>query len=94
MFIYQPTIEVPDAFYKRFNIPKKLVFMSDCFPDFIEVVLDNGKINLLVVDAKASTHVKFSHKVQVAIYAMYLEALLKEKEIDIGVSSIGGVWLR
>lgn len=48
-----------------------------------------------MVDAKASTRVKFSHKIQVATYVLLLEAILKKENIaNVNLSPIGGVWVR
>jgi len=53
---------------------------------------------IVIVDAKATDALKLSHRVQVGIYALLLEALiptldLKDKS-PIRVSATGGVWLR
>lgn len=50
---------------------------------------------MIVVDAKASPKMKLSHRIQVAMYALYLEEVFKKESItNITISTNGGVWIR
>ncbi|GBG29846.1 Regulator of nonsense transcripts 1-like [Hondaea fermentalgiana] len=62
-------------------------------PDFIFLTPQTGE--LLVVDAKSSSSLKFSHRVQVAVYSILLHDLLAfhRLDMDFSVAPYGGVWL-
>ena len=93
-FLYQPTLRTPPAFYDRFQLDAELLSFSDCRPDLIEVREANGRRLLRVHDAKASSHQKLTHRVQVALYALIIETLLEDAGLEaIGVDPVGGVWL-
>ena len=50
---------------------------------------------MIAVDAKASPKMKLSHRIQVAMYALYLEEVFKKETItNISISTYGGVWIR
>eukprot|EP00727_Mastigamoeba_balamuthi_P003493 m51a1_g13140 hypothetical protein (317) ;mRNA; r:122-1213 len=90
VFVYQATL-VPPA-----GLVGGAVECTRCFPDLVEVRRgEGGRRTAVVIDAKASASVRPSHKVQVALYALVLDALLREWGIgDLRVSDEGGVWLR
>lgn len=96
-FIYQPSIVVPPCFYERYGIPRSTVTFSQCFPDFLEVTFDaSERLVLTIIDAKASPEVKFSHRIQVAMYTLLLEEVFRHEAIHsrVTISNTGGVWLR
>lgn len=52
-------------------------------------------ISIIVIDAKASAAVKLSHRIQVGIYALYLEEIIETEKLDhVSVAAVGAVWLR
>lgn len=55
-----------------------------------------GKAVVTIIDAKASPKVKLSHRVQVAMYSLYLDFVFQREGLigDVVISSTGGVWLR
>lgn len=50
----------------------------------------------MIIDAKASSKMKLSHKIQIATYALILEQILFHEKLNsvVTVSSSGGVWIR
>jgi hypothetical protein len=82
-YLYQPTLEAADRFYKRFGLDRELIRFSRCRPDLVLCRPDdNGKRIFKVIDVKASGDVKPSYKIQVATYASILKSVLAEVEID------------
>ncbi len=95
-FIYQPTLRLPLAFYERHGIDPQVVVISDNHPDLIAVRDDgNGGRVLRVMDVKRGEALHLTHRVQVLLYALELEAILWAQSID-GVQvdmQRGEVWL-
>jgi superfamily I DNA/RNA helicase len=95
-FIYQPTLRLPRAFYERHGIDPKLVVISDNHPDLI-AVLDDGRGGRLlrVLDLKRGEALHLTHRVQVLIYALELEAILWAESIGALSADLqqGEVWL-
>ncbi|MEQ8189010.1 MAG: AAA domain-containing protein [Candidatus Eremiobacterota bacterium] len=92
-YLYQGCLTVPESFYKTYNLDRSCVKFTTCFPDLIYAT-ENGKvIELSVIDVKASDEMKISHKIQVALYALFLSHICKAHGIDRQVNfSKGGVW--
>ncbi len=92
--IYQPTFKAPDSFLARYNIPSELCEFPPCRPDLLQLVEDDGDFRLRVIDVKASTSLKISHRIQVTTYALILRDIVKNngitKPLDL---NMGGVWL-
>ena len=91
--IYQPTLQVPDSFYRRFGLDPDQVEFRDCYPDLVLCVDGDNGPELAVVDVKASTWMKLSHRIQVGVYTLILAEVLRSEGIDTPVSRRGGVWL-
>jgi hypothetical protein len=95
-FLYQPTLSPPPAFYERYGIDRKLVVLSDNHPDLVAVLPDEGGGRLLrVIDLKRGEVLKLTHRVQILLYALELQALLEAEGIAsarVDVSQ-GAVWL-
>lgn len=94
-FIYQPTLRVGPGFLEAHGLDAELLHFPDCRPDLIEVREGEGGIKRLRIhDAKASSHQKLSHRIQVTLYGLILEATLVDANVGgIEVDDVGGVWL-
>jgi hypothetical protein len=92
--IYQPTFKAPDSFLTRYNIPSDLCEFPPCRPDLLQLLDHNGERQLRVIDVKASTSLKVSHRIQVAMYALILRDIIQAQCPDVPLNlSYGGVWL-
>lgn len=94
-FLYQGTLVAPDALYAEFGLDPAAVQLSPCRPDLVQFAPHpTGAPVLRVLDLKASTSLKLSHRVQVGFYTIILGhvsvALGGGRAVDLGV---GGVWL-
>ncbi|CAG8547783.1 10784_t:CDS:2, partial [Acaulospora colombiana] len=85
---YQLKLEVPEDLYEDLGI-KGVVRLKPFIPDFIKVVEEDGERKLMIVDAKVSKAVRFSHQFQVASY-VYLLNYLIEKIRGLSMSRTGG----
>ena len=95
-FLYQPTLTPPPRFYETYLIDPKLVTISDNHPDLIAVLPDtNGGRLLRVIDVKRGETLKLTHRVQILLYALELQAMLDEAGITTARADLerGGVWL-
>ncbi len=95
-FLYQPTLSPPPSFYEKYGIDPKQVTISDNHPDLLAVLPgpDNSRL-LRVVDLKRGESLKLTHRVQILLYALELQALLDAEGIE-GTSvdlEQGAVWL-
>lgn len=89
--VYQPTLKVPKNFYDRYGINPKLCDFPPCRPDLIQVAADG---RLRIIDIKASSALKASHRIQVTLYALMLRDILKDQGLDLPLDmETGGVWL-
>jgi hypothetical protein len=96
-FVYQPSLEAPAQLYANLKLNKSQVVFSKCFPDFLEISRKVGdKIEITIVDAKATDRMKLSHRIQVAIYYFIIDAILEANNLKerVTIKDIGGVWLR
>ena len=94
-FIYQATLAPPPAFYERFGLDPALIEFGPNRPDLIEI-LDggNGRRRFRVIDVKASDALKITHRIQVALYALELDTIVRDAGIDADVDlDTGGIWL-
>ena len=95
-FLYQPTLVPPALFYQTHGIDPKLVLISDNHPDLVEVLADEEGGRLLrVVDVKRGESLKLTHRVQILLYALELQALLEAEGITSTRVDLdqGAVWL-
>src|SRR5262249_23323848 len=95
-FLYQPTLSPPRRFYDDHGIDPKLVVLSDNHPDLIAVLPggDGGRL-LRVIDVKRGESLKLTHRVQVLLYALELQALRDAEGITAARVDLdrGAVWL-
>ncbi|MAB89515.1 MAG: ATP-dependent helicase [Planctomycetes bacterium] len=93
-WVYQPTLRVGRAFRERYGLNDGSLHFPDCRPDLLEIREDGGVRQIRIHDAKASSHQKLSHRVQVTIYALVLDACFEDAGVkDVSVDPVGGVWL-
>jgi hypothetical protein len=95
-FLYQPTLSPPRRFYKAHGIDPALVTISDNHPDLVEILPGpSGGRLLRVIDVKRGGALRLTHRVQILLYALELQALLEAEavasaRVDLGQ---GAVWL-
>jgi DNA replication ATP-dependent helicase Dna2 len=95
-FLYQPTLSPPPLFYEAHGIDPKVVTIHDNHPDLIAVLPDAGGGRLLrIIDVKRGEALKLTHRVQILLYALELQALLDAAGITSARADVerGGVWL-
>jgi hypothetical protein len=92
--LYQATLRAPSSFYGQYGIDRNIVEVTDCYPDLIAIVPNDGRLELRVIDAKASEMMKLSHRIQVGVYSLILEAVVADANVEgRAVGRLGGVWL-
>jgi hypothetical protein len=94
-FLYQPTLVPPPRFYETHGIDRNLVVLSDNHPDLVEVLAtDHGRL-LRVVDLKRGESLRLTHRVQILLYALQLQAVLDAEGIPNTRIDLeqGAVWL-
>jgi len=94
--IYQPTLHLPPAFYARYGVDSRLVTISDNHPDLIAVRPGaDGRRQLRLTDLKRGESLELTHRVQVLLYALELDTVLREEGIDDAHVDLetGAVWL-
>jgi hypothetical protein len=95
-FLYQPTLVPPPLFYERYGIDPQLVVLSDNHPDLVEILADGDGGRLLrVIDVKRGDALKLTHRVQILLYALELQAILDDAGITATRVDLehGAVWL-
>jgi len=95
-YIYQPTLHLPAAFYERYGVDPSLVTISDNHPDLIAVAGDeDGRRQFRLIDLKRGESLQLTHRVQVLLYAMELDAIIRDQRTDDAHVDlqIGAVWL-
>ncbi len=94
-FLYQPTLAPPAAFYEKYGIDAAHVLISDNHPDLIEIVPDGEGRLFRVIDVKRGEALKLTHRVQILLYALELQALLEAEGITSARVDLdrGAVWL-
>ncbi|MFH0824035.1 MAG: AAA domain-containing protein, partial [Pseudomonadota bacterium] len=95
-YLYQATLEVPTGFLESFDVPADLCVMSLCRPDLIHKIDQPGQPGRFrVVDVKSGSALKASHQIQVGLYTLMLDAIVKNQAPDLEVDlEKGGVWLQ
>lgn len=93
--VYQPSLQVPKSFYDRYGLDKKICSFPPCRPDLIQLVKDSdNRPCLRIIDIKASTALKASHRIQVTLYALILREIIKEQDLNLSLDiDMGGIWL-
>jgi hypothetical protein len=94
-YLYQGTLRAPNALYDHYAINPELVVITDCYPDLITAVDGGAGVEFRVIDAKASDMMKLSHRIQVGLYSLLLDAALDDAGLAprCQTSRLGGVWL-
>ncbi len=95
-FLYQPTLTPPRNFYDHFGIDPARVILSDNHPDLVAILPDgHGGRLLRVIDVKRGEALKLTHRVQILLYALELQALLDAEGITAARVDLdrGAVWL-
>jgi len=98
--LWQTCFKAPESLLSATNnvliagINKKLEF-TKMFPDYLLIEQGNmGKLAIVIIDAKCSKKMKLSHQVQVTLYTLVLEEIIKVNNLDhICVANRGAVWL-
>ncbi|MCP4349085.1 MAG: AAA family ATPase [Desulfobacterales bacterium] len=92
--IYQPTFKAPHSFYNRYGLDTALCNFPPCRPDLVQLVENNGKTFLRIIDIKASSNLKASHRIQAALYTLILKEILLEQVPNMLLDSdTAGIWL-
>ncbi len=94
-YVYQTTLVAPLDFYTSFGLDPTLVEFGDTHPDLIEVREGEGVRLLRVIDVKRGDSIQVGHRVQVLLYALVLDAVLRAAGVT-GVRAdleYGAVWL-
>ncbi|MDP2872828.1 MAG: AAA domain-containing protein [Bacillota bacterium] len=95
-FLYQGTLIAPPTLYAEFGLDPAAVQLMPCRPDLVQLNAPgpDDTASLRVLDLKASTSLKTSHRVQVGFYAMILSHAMAASGLDRTVDrDAGGVWL-
>jgi len=92
---YQSTLIAPPSFYRRYGLDPGVCSFHECRPDLVWCLRDGERRLLRVIDLKATDSLKASHRIQVALYALILDATL----VDQGIPGIAdrhsaGIWLQ
>jgi hypothetical protein len=94
-YLYQGTLRPPAAFYDTVGLSSDLARFVDCHPDLIQVLdTPNGRL-LRVIDIKRGESLQLAYRVQVLLYALILDGILREQGITDARVDLekGGVWL-
>ena len=94
-WLYQGTLETSASFHAGYALNPEQLHFPPCRPDLIQRV-DEGQGAPLyrVVDVKATPTLKTSHRIQVAIYSLLLDHVLRERAAPGAVDlQQGAIWL-
>ncbi len=90
-YLFQATLVPPRDLLAPYGLDPALCRFNECIPDLL-AVLDGGLVR--VVDVKASELLRGSHRVQVALYAIVLDRVLRGLGLPLRADvERGGVWL-
>ena len=93
-FLYQPTLDAPEAFLARYGLDSTPCRFPPCRPDLLHLIEDERGRRLQVIDIKASHALKTSHRIQIALYGLLLREVLAAAGSSLPVDlETGGVWL-
>lgn len=94
-YFYQATLNPSSSFYERYGIDSSRILFPSCRPDLLQVIDNGKKKRLRVIDVKASSEARFSHKIQAVLYTLILRDLITDKHIKNYVADIEtcGIWL-
>lgn len=92
--LYQPTIKISESFLNRYGLSAGLCEFPPCRPDLIQLVEEDGKTSLRVIDIKASTALKASHRIQATLYTLMLRDVLDANGLNLSLDmEEAGIWL-
>ncbi|HIH04148.1 MAG TPA: hypothetical protein HA263_10005, partial [Methanoregulaceae archaeon] len=90
-YLFQATLVPPRDLLAPYGLDPALCRFNECIPDLL-AMLDGGLVR--VVDVKASELLRGSHRVQVALYAIVLDRVLRGLGLPLRADvERGGVWL-
>ncbi len=94
-YLYQATLVAPPSLYQEYRLDPQLVRLASCRPDLLQCIVGpDGQRRMRVHDVKASTGVKLSHRIQVSLYTMILDHVVRGLAADVTADlEEGGVWL-
>lgn len=94
-FLYQPTLIPPPSFYEKHGIDRKRVLFNENHPDLVAIEGTAGQRRLRIIDVKRGAALRLTHRVQILLYALQLQAILEANGIDDAQVDLnqGGVWL-
>ncbi|GAM24742.1 hypothetical protein SAMD00019534_079170 [Acytostelium subglobosum LB1] len=93
-YLFQSTLLVPKEF--RGNLPTNITF-SRSIPDFLSVTFHptTGRRTIKILDAKSTSTIKFSQRLQLAYYYILLVEVFKLEGItDIDLDDNGAIYLK
>ncbi len=90
-YLFQATLAPPRDLLAPYGLDPGLCRFNECIPDLL-ALHDGGLVR--VVDVKASELLRGSHRVQVALYALVLDRVLRDLGLPLRADvERGGVWL-
>ena len=93
-YLYQTTLRVNTTFKEKYEFNSKFSF-KDTHPDLIKIDFDekSGKYVFSIIDIKLARKMKMKQKVQVTLYALILQAIFEENNIN-GIVNLeeGYIW--
>ncbi|MDX9724546.1 MAG: AAA domain-containing protein, partial [Myxococcota bacterium] len=93
-YLYQPTLRAPASFYQRLGLDSSVIGIRDNRPDLIKVTEHLGERRLRVIDIKRGEHLRSAYQMQILFYALELEAIVQEYNVQARVElDEGDVWL-
>ena len=85
---------MPHSLIKDLGVDTEKFAFPSCRPDLLFMAEIDGKPTLQVIDVKASDALKQSHQIQIALYALILEAIAEKEHLPFTVDLTRGfVWL-
>jgi DNA replication ATP-dependent helicase Dna2 len=94
-YIYQPTLRAPNSLYDHFGLNRSLVEVADNHPDLVEICGDGNSRRFRVIDIKRGASMRATYRIQVLLYAIELELILRDHKIDDAHADLkaGYAWL-
>lgn len=80
-YIYQATLRATPGFYDHHGLAPALVAIADNHPDLIAVLPEADRRLLRVIDVKRGAALQLTHRVQILLYSLELQAMLEDAGI-------------
>lgn len=102
-YIFSSRSKVPGSFYSNFTEKEELPFMKNIEIDLLEITKGEAenKYQVRVIDIKSNEEMKATHKIQVTLYSMMVNELVKNDPelsqffyVNLSKGGVGGVWTR